>query len=80
MIIDECKARIESTDEIKLFVERSLPILIHLQLCESLKSVLYPEKYDLLHKFENEKIEELYKFTHVNRGYRPDVGLLNDRL
>ena len=36
-IIDQCKARIECTDQIQLFVERSLPILIHLQLCESLK-------------------------------------------
>ena len=30
VIIDECKARIESTDDMQLFIERSLPIVIHL--------------------------------------------------
>ena len=38
------------------------------------------ESYDQLHKFENAKIEELYAFVHLNKGFRPEIGLLNDRI
>ena len=45
----------------KTFVERSLPMLTHLQLCEGL-NVIAGENMDKLQVFEKEKLNEILSY------------------
>lgn len=78
-ILKEVMNRIQATESLNYFVERSLPILTHFQICEALNTVLKKQNEDLF-DFENLKIEEISKFQIKYKGVPPNVKMLNTRL
>ena len=79
-IIGELKARIDSTEHMSFFIERSLPVQLHLMVSEHLRAILAKEKHPDLLKYEIEKMDQIFKYNKTNRGYQPNLSLLNDRL
>lgn len=64
---------------IKHFIERDLPILTHMQLCEGLNIVqghFLPE----LKEFEVRKLKELNAYVERFRGQQCDVGDFSKRI
>ena len=65
--------------ETKLFIERQLPGLIHLQLCEGLNSVAGNQLAELK-EFEKRKLEELFYHDKDNAGKDAEIGKLRKRI
>ena len=53
--------------ETQLFIERTLPTLIHLQMCEGL-TVVAGHFLDDLEEFEKKKLDEYLAFDKANVG------------
>ena len=65
--------------ESKLFIERQLPALIHMQLCEGLH-VVAGNQMDELKEFETQKLEELFYHNKENQGKQPQIGKFRQRI
>ena len=72
MQVKQMEAAFQDT---QLFVERTLPTLVHLQVCEGLNVVaghFLPE----LKAFETRKLEELLTFERASKGVQCSLGTL----
>ena len=47
---------------------------------EHMRAVFAKEKHSQLLKYEIEKMDQIFKYNKTNRGYSPNLPLLNDRL
>ena len=47
---------------------------------EHFQAVLGTNHYDSMIKYEVSKMDEIYRYNKTNRGYLPNIGLLNNRL
>jgi hypothetical protein len=62
------------------YIERSLPMQIHWQVCEGLRKTLTPDNYKRLELFEAAKTREFTKFLSTCKGHEPNVSLLSKRI
>lgn len=49
---DQAQQTAQDSTSIAMFLERSLPAVVHLQICEGLRDVLLPEKHLEVGRFE----------------------------
>ena len=64
---------------LKHFVERDLPILTHLQICEGL-NILQGNFLPELKEYEMRKLKELNQYNIKMRGKQIDVGDFGKRI
>ena len=64
---------------LKHFVERELPLLTHLQLCEGL-NVVHGHFLDELKEFELSKLTEINTYNERFRGVECDIGDFSQRI
>ena len=65
--------------QVKHFIQRELPLLIHLQLCEGL-DVVSGSFLSELKVFEKKKLQELLTYYEDSKGVRIDIGDFGDRI
>ena len=64
---------------LKHFIERSLPLLIHIQICEGLQ-VVSGDYMSRLKKFEQKKLDQLLNYIEKGRGKAVKVAKFGERL
>lgn len=60
-------------------MERSVPMLMHLQLCEGLNIVMTQDNAKIK-AFQAEKLEEIYRYTKACESNVPNINLLRKRV
>jgi len=71
----------EMVHESHHFIERSLPMLMHLTLCEGLNSVINnKEELWSLERFEKRKLEEIYSYQRNNEGKEISLRKMRKRV
>jgi len=65
--------------QVSLFVSQTLPIMVHLAICEGLDKVVGKDYKANLLEFENSKITELHDYI-TNRASTKCIKIMHERL
>lgn len=63
MNMDEVLKNMGDTVHHAKFLSESLPIMVHLQICEGLDKVIGPDYRESLQSFEMKKLDELHEYA-----------------
>ena len=66
----------QTADQVKdchRFVERTVPMMIHLQVCEALNATV-DQDMDKILEFQREKLSEIYRFVKSSEGKHSKIN------
>ena len=78
--IRQLLGHLHSNEEVALYLERALPIQMHLQVCDALRQVTGAQYHQNLINFENDGMVKLAEYRHKIKGHTHNVHLLSSRL
>lgn len=71
---------LHSNDDLAAYLERSLPLQMHMTICEMMRQITGGEYHKNLVEYENVGMEKLHNFRFNSRGHAANVRLLHERV
>ena len=78
--VHEVNRALEKDRDVPKIIESAVPLMIHFQVSEALRSVLGEYVPNNLIQYEKKKLEELVEFAQENNGVEPNLKTLSCRL
>ena len=78
--VQEVNRAIEKDRDVPKVIESVVPLMIHFQVTEALRSTLGEYVPNNLIQYEKKKLDELVEFAQNNHGIEPNLKTLSCRL